>query len=1479
MMRRPLFLLEGSLAEPLSSGDEDPQAAGQHQPQQRRSPRKIVGKVAVVAGGLLSMAIAARSWSRSGGGVHVSVSGGRGQALKLPASFEQASGYRRQENTFCQHMQRVQPVLQVDELTCQTRCDTDPNCGAFMIFQNQCVLLANCDQPSNSAVGAYVMMKNSPGPGIGYAPPAAPITDGQPVFREGDLMPEDYHGHHHHHQAPQADLSSEFAPPPPPPLDDAHLHTGAGIFGEGVLVPEGEHLHHHHHGPTGIAPPFDDSDLRQSPPPVHIHVHPFHCEVGVETWTTSWSQQKKDWCCTQYYDGCPDPHTANSPFDCQADIPTWSKSWTADKKAYCCHHYYDGCPDENEFKPPLQVPVHHPHLPAVGAQQPEHPYDCQADVETWERSWEPSKKDYCCNTYYNGCPKTPVYSCGADVLSWRTKWSDDKKEWCCSQYNIGCEDYENLYPKYECQGGTPEAWDQRQSAWCCVLEKRGCKDEMMGVSMDCAATHANFAAAWSEMKKAWCCVNHAVGCPGPPTTTSAFVEPMFTTTTPFKPLFDCEADKDFWQTGWSPDKKNFCCQHDSSKCEAGTTTTPFAILGTTTTPFAPTVLPEMSTTTPFDLSGARGSSGDTTTTPFQILPGQDGHTTTTAFGQVTYNQGGGLEGATTPFPGGITTTEEFDCSSDLFHWMIFWSEEKKGWCCREMSVGCAETTTQAFALNGNGETTTTAFGAVQYAQPAQPQAPPGQSTTTPFPGGFQIPGGGGESTTTAFAHVQWPEPPQIPSGGGESTTTGFGNVQWPSPPQADTTGPGNMQRQQVPAQTTTTPFPGPAGETSTKPYSNVEHAPQERKSFPWPSFPAIHPWNPFTGQAEPASPNPMLAVVGAQGGDTTTTPFSNVRWQGETTTTQFGQVSWEQPQAGSTTTVFPGLDNPSTTKPATVVLGTPPATPPPTPPKDVDDGSPVFVSKNCEEALAFIESDECDPTVLLSSVQRTCPSDHQGNEEACHAWFGGIIGMSQVDRQKQIDRCVTAVRKAAKVDSRIPTTKSSSQEEAQLCFKCEVKCKKKPALRSLQGETSSSDPGAFVADGSRNHCLPKGRDGTASGVQMRVRPEAGSMTKAEWSRLMKALQKMKDSGKIEAYARLYSKALPEDDRIFLNFQQLPWFRRFIFDFETDLQVAAEDCNMMLPYWRACEEASPYGHFSSDLWSSAHLGGQPSCQDGGNQCTSPRVHSGTKCSADSSRWCLEDGIAAGWKIGSSSKDECKCVNRAPGNPSARAMHCAGLEPTMRLSEDFRSLTQNLDAVRATLHCGAAAGKKGTMCHQDATVNDPLFWFSYGFIDRLFFMWQRYHLSLNDIDTTNCYGCEMAMTYYNQPLTDWFGKHDTANECILVPKSNPRACVKYAAAKDPSAVAPPAAASSTTGKAPPSLDDGWDCDAGVNHWREGWSSAKKDWCCVNFNKGCRFDCEAGLELAAEGWSTDKKSWCCKNFRKGCGRRLRAAAAASP
>merc|ERR1712217_720905 len=75
--------------------------------------------------------------------------------------------------------------------------------------------------------------------------------------------------------------------------------------------------------------------------------------------------------------------------------------------------------------------------------------------------------------------------------------------------------------------------------------------------------------------------------------------------------------------------------------------------------------------------------------------------------------------------------------------------------------------------------------------------------------------------------------------------------------------------------------------------------------------------------------------------------------------------------------------------------------------------------------------------------------------------------------------------------------------------------------------------------------------------------------------------------------------------------------------------------------------------------------------------------------------------------------------------------------------------------------------------------------------------------------------------------------------------------------------------------------FDCNAGFNNWKHGWSLPKQRYCCRTFSKACpanaavldasttvfEFDCQAGFQNWKTGWSLVKKDWCCRNQQRGC------------
>jgi len=123
-----------------------------------------------------------------------------------------------------------------------------------------------------------------------------------------------------------------------------------------------------------------------------------------------WSQDKKEWCCTEKGINCP-----------LAEHNCFSKEvWSQDKKEWCCTEKGINCP---------------PAFPAKGADA------LGSDKCTWGPSYwcasEENAKE--CNHPYAMCdtqkeePAQPEHNCKS-----REKWTNEKAAWCCKNEKTGC---------------------------------------------------------------------------------------------------------------------------------------------------------------------------------------------------------------------------------------------------------------------------------------------------------------------------------------------------------------------------------------------------------------------------------------------------------------------------------------------------------------------------------------------------------------------------------------------------------------------------------------------------------------------------------------------------------------------------------------------------------------------------------------------------------------------------------------------------------------------------------------------------------------------------------------------------------------------------------------------------------------------------------------------------------------------------------
>jgi len=123
-------------------------------------------------------------------------------------------------------------------------------------------------------------------------------------------------------------------------------------------------------------------------PPTHGPVDPYNCAVDPET---TWTPDKKAWCCRIHHLGCPTmmptvAPPAPDPYNCEDGFANWQAGWSVGKKAWCCAHHGKGCPNN------------------IGCGTTKAPYDCNAGFANWQVGWSVAKKAWCCQHESKGCP-------------------------------------------------------------------------------------------------------------------------------------------------------------------------------------------------------------------------------------------------------------------------------------------------------------------------------------------------------------------------------------------------------------------------------------------------------------------------------------------------------------------------------------------------------------------------------------------------------------------------------------------------------------------------------------------------------------------------------------------------------------------------------------------------------------------------------------------------------------------------------------------------------------------------------------------------------------------------------------------------------------------------------------------------------------------------------------------------------------------
>jgi len=202
-------------------------------------------------------------------------------------------------------------------------------------------------------------------------------------------------------------------------------------------------------------------------------------------------------------------------------------------------------------------------------------------------------------------------------------------------------------------------------------------------SFNCSSGMSRWKTGWSLQKKAWCCSKANVGCPFNCTAGlarwrtgwSVVKKDWCCNNKRIGCLFNCSAGALRWKRGWSKAKKDWCCQNQNFGCEG-------EVAKQTTTTGVPTEITTMLTTTTAAKPTTTAITTTITTTPFDcqagILRAAIGWSKEKQAWCCTDQQVGCIKG----------DEMVFDCSQGIKNWETGWSIPKKEFCCRTSRVGC-----------------------------------------------------------------------------------------------------------------------------------------------------------------------------------------------------------------------------------------------------------------------------------------------------------------------------------------------------------------------------------------------------------------------------------------------------------------------------------------------------------------------------------------------------------------------------------------------------------------------------------------------------------------------------------------------------------------------------------------------------------------------------------------------------------------------
>jgi len=211
---------------------------------------------------------------------------------------------------------------------------------------------------------------------------------------------------------------------------------------------------------------------------------------------------------------------------------------------------------------------------------------------------------------------------------------------------------------------------------------------------DCTTNFANWESAWSIEKRQWCCETHSRGCSRP-------LSPALVDLPGEGHIYDCRAGLSDWQTGWSLAKRGYCCQTHGIGCppQGGGNwkitfdcTQEYASWKTSWSDMKKGWCCETTKRGCPDVPPSTTWPPTTTETHFECDAGRTRDWSLHEQAWCCTHHSLGCHTPASPSPAGTFESSQsagsFDCSVALSTWERSWTEHKKAWCCVHENKAC-----------------------------------------------------------------------------------------------------------------------------------------------------------------------------------------------------------------------------------------------------------------------------------------------------------------------------------------------------------------------------------------------------------------------------------------------------------------------------------------------------------------------------------------------------------------------------------------------------------------------------------------------------------------------------------------------------------------------------------------------------------------------------------------------------------------------